>query len=61
VTESVDPQGTPFGEERLRNLLARQRTASLGDCGRALEAELRAWRGGRPLDDDMTWCALEVL
>jgi sigma-B regulation protein RsbU (phosphoserine phosphatase) len=52
VTEALSPAGEPFGEERLRELLAVS-----GDLD-AILARLAAWTG-RELDDDVTLVAAQ--
>lgn len=48
VTEALSPSGEPFGEERLRDLLA-----SSGDLD-AILSRLAEWTGREALDDDVT-------
>jgi phosphoserine phosphatase RsbU/P len=55
VTEALSPAGEPFGEERLRDLLASSPDEILG--------RLAGWTGrrtGEPLDDDVTIVVAEV-
>ncbi|HWM92759.1 MAG TPA: PP2C family protein-serine/threonine phosphatase [Thermoanaerobaculia bacterium] len=62
VTEAVSPAGEPFGDERLRALMA---SSSAGPDGLAdnLLGRLSQWTGrdsGEPCDDDVTLVVAEV-
>lgn len=60
VTEAVSPSGEPFGDERLRELLA----SSPGPLADSLLERLARWTGrgpGESLDDDVTFVAAEIL
>lgn len=58
ITECPDAQGRPFGEQRLRDVLARERAADPNDACRAVRERLREWHGGA-FDDDVTLLVVE--
>ncbi|WP_207101901.1 PP2C family protein-serine/threonine phosphatase [Paracoccus shandongensis] len=57
--EAEAPDGTAFGEDRLRGLVAEHARKDVEALPGAVVAALAAWRGGRPLEDDLTVLALE--
>jgi len=61
ITECEDPTGQAFGEERLCNLLAGNREASLSTTLQSVERELYAWRGSEAegFRDDISMLAIE--
>jgi sigma-B regulation protein RsbU (phosphoserine phosphatase) len=60
VTDCRDGQGTPFGAERLQQVLHRHRDAPLAQAGDALQSALHGWRGGASFEDDFTFLAVEA-
>lgn len=60
VTECRSASGEAFGEDRLRELLAAQRAAPLGDTLQAVARGLSAWRAEPQFEDDVTVLALEM-
>jgi len=54
VTESVDRSGREFGEDRLIDLLSRNRGRTLDEMIPIVIEELRNWTGGGPPHDDIT-------
>ncbi len=52
--EALDPEGEPFGFERLEALLRRKSGASAEELRDALLAEIQTHSGGRSADDDRT-------
>jgi sigma-B regulation protein RsbU (phosphoserine phosphatase) len=57
--EAEDPQGTPFGDLRLRELVARVRNADADGIPNIIINALNDWRGGKALEDDLTVLALK--
>lgn len=57
--EAEDPQGTPFGDLRLRELVARVRSADADGIPNIIINALNDWRGGKALEDDLTVLALK--
>lgn len=57
--EAEAPDGAPFGEDRLRGLVAEHAHKDVEALPGAVVTALAAWRGGRPLEDDLTVLALE--
>lgn len=60
VVDCRDAADGPFGDERLRELLRRDRHADLGTVGEHVQRALREWRGGGAFEDDVTLLALEA-
>lgn len=58
LVELEGPRAAIFGEERLQAFLAGRRDEPLQATCDALLAEVRAFAGGRPLRDDLTFLAL---
>jgi sigma-B regulation protein RsbU (phosphoserine phosphatase) len=54
VTEAMDASGQPFGEERLRTLLAAQAGVGAQEALEAVVEAVEACTSGVPLSDDMT-------
>lgn len=59
AAEAESPDGAPFGEDRLRGLIAAHARKDVQALPGAIVAALADWRGGRPLEDDLTVLALE--
>ncbi|TFY96703.1 PP2C family protein-serine/threonine phosphatase [Ramlibacter humi] len=57
ITECLDPAGEPFGEQRLRDLLAAHARSTPQQACQAVGEALRDWRGGT-FDDDVTLAVL---
>jgi sigma-B regulation protein RsbU (phosphoserine phosphatase) len=57
--EAEDPQGTPFGDLRLRDLVGRVRNMDVAAIPNAIINALNDWRGGNALEDDLTVLALK--
>lgn len=51
ITEALSPAGDEFGEERLVEMIAANRTAASSDLASLLDAAVRAWTGDTPQDD----------
>jgi sigma-B regulation protein RsbU (phosphoserine phosphatase) len=60
VPEALDGENKPFQIQRLLNVLAENRSASLAQSVSALENAVRAWSGGTHLHDDASLAALEI-
>jgi sigma-B regulation protein RsbU (phosphoserine phosphatase) len=60
VVESEDASGEPFGLERLRALLVRERTSGLDGILTRVEEAVRAFRAGAEPADDATMVVLKV-
>jgi len=58
--EALDPEGEPFGFERLEALLRRKSGASAEELRDALLAEIQMHSGGRAADDDRTLIFLTI-
>jgi sigma-B regulation protein RsbU (phosphoserine phosphatase) len=58
ITECSGRDGEAFGDERLRALLARERTAPPGAACQAVRADLRAWHPDA-FEDDVTLLVVE--
>lgn len=58
--EALDPEGEPFGFERLEALLRRKSGASAEELRDALLAEIQTHSGGRAADDDRTLIFLTI-
>lgn len=56
--EAEAPDGAPFGEDRLRGLIAEHAHKDVEALPGAVVTALADWRGGRPLEDDLTVLAL---
>ena len=54
VVECENPFGEPFGLERLRAIVARERRSGLDGLLERLEQAVREFRAGREADDDAT-------
>ena len=59
IPECTGRDGTFFGEQRLRDLLARERAASPAATCAAMGSALHAWRG-ESFEDDVTLLVLEA-
>ena len=59
ITECVDASGAAFGDQRLQQVLARERAASPTQTCAAVGAALHAWHPG-DFDDDVTLLVVEV-
>ena len=57
--EAEDPQGTPFGVQRLQDLVARMKHADADCLPDVIVRALDDWRGGKALEDDLTVVALK--
>ena len=60
LTETLDPSGEPFGEERLSALLTRYRDEPLPALGQRLISEIRRFADGADPYDDMTFLFLRI-
>ncbi len=60
VTETANQNHEAFGNNRLLDTLRRQAETPLEKGMEALLAELRAWRGNRPLEDDISLVAVDA-
>ncbi len=61
IPEALGPGGEAFGEERLRDFLARRASLSAEGIAGALLEEVAAWTGrAAAFDDDLTLVAVEV-
>jgi sigma-B regulation protein RsbU (phosphoserine phosphatase) len=60
VIESENAAGEPFGLERLRTLLVRERTSGLDGILSRVEEAVRAYRDGAEAADDATMVVLRV-
>lgn len=60
LTETANPNQEAFGNARLLETLRRKAAAPLEEGLETLLAELRAWRGDRPFDDDISLVAVEA-
>ncbi len=60
VTESLNPDGEPFGEERLLSFLANTATQTLDRVLDGLLKETRSWRQGGIPGDDVSLLAIEL-
>ncbi|MTE01081.1 SpoIIE family protein phosphatase [Paracoccus sp. YIM 132242] len=56
--EAEGPDDAPFGEDRLRGLVAGHGHEDVEALPGAIVAALAQWRNGRPLEDDLTVLAL---
>jgi sigma-B regulation protein RsbU (phosphoserine phosphatase) len=54
VTESTNPRGEEFGEERLAELVRANRTVGADDLIKVIETRLTEWSAGSPAPDDIT-------
>jgi phosphoserine phosphatase RsbU/P len=63
VYEAHDPEGEPFGEERVRSLVREHRTSPMADLAARILEAVRAFTRGAPPEDDLTLVLLrrEVL
>jgi serine phosphatase RsbU (regulator of sigma subunit) len=61
VAETMDPEREPFGEERLRELIASSRDLSAEAALQRIEAALDEHARGCPRDDDLTLIAIKVV
>lgn len=61
VTEAFNEKDEYFGEERLMEVVVRNRALSAGDLLTALLAEIRQFAGPAPQSDDITIIVLRVL
>ncbi|MCB1200417.1 MAG: SpoIIE family protein phosphatase [Leptospiraceae bacterium] len=60
VSESMDPDGKPFGQQRLTYYLAQQRQESPASLIQNLRSKLRSFRGGNTTnEDDITLIAMK--
>ena len=59
VSESASPEKELFGLQRLSQLLAAERGSTLSDSLEAVQTRLADWRGGRPVEDDVSLLAVE--
>lgn len=59
ATEAVNTQNTPFGLERLRNMVATISDIGTKNMPDTIIKALTDWRGGNTLEDDLTVVALE--
>jgi sigma-B regulation protein RsbU (phosphoserine phosphatase) len=57
--EAEDEHNTAFGVERLRLLIAQNQTADASELPKIIVQDLKKWRGGRALEDDLTVVALK--
>ena len=55
VIESADPSGKQYDRKRLRRLLSGLGSKPLDEVRETVARELETFRGGRPLDDDLTF------
>jgi phosphoserine phosphatase RsbU/P len=60
LTDCRNAADESFGTERMQALLADAGGQPLSHAGEQLHAAVRAWGGGRPLDDDLALLALEA-
>ena len=60
VTDCHDAQDRQFGQGRLQQILQQHRDEPLAVAGDHVHEALRAWRGGQPFEDDITFLALEA-
>ena len=56
--EAEAPDGTAYGEDRLRGLIGAHAHLDVEALPGAIVGALSSWRGGRPLEDDLTVLAL---
>ncbi|MGR3249402.1 MAG: PP2C family protein-serine/threonine phosphatase [Paracoccus sp. (in: a-proteobacteria)] len=56
--EAETPDGIAFGEDRLRRLVAGHSHKDVESLPDAIMSALSQWRGGQPLEDDLTVLAL---
>ena len=60
LTDCRNAADESFGSDRMQALLADASRQPLAQAGEQLHAAVRAWGGGRPLDDDLALLALEA-
>jgi sigma-B regulation protein RsbU (phosphoserine phosphatase) len=58
ITDCAGPGGELFGDDRLRAVLARERSTPPGATGSSVRDALRAWHGGA-FEDDVTLVVVE--
>lgn len=61
VTDAMNPDGRPFGNDRLLQAFERERVQPLRASVQRLVDELREWCGGAPFRDDLSVLAVEAL
>ncbi len=60
VVETFNPSGAMFNMEGLQNLIVNTRMKSLPEIPSLLEAELKRFRKGSPVEDDITFLVAEI-
>lgn len=57
--EAEGEQREPYGDERLRSLISQNHTVDTNELPNIIVQDLKDWRGGRALEDDLTVVALK--
>ena len=60
VTDCTNPQGDPFGEDRLLTYLEKAASRPMDALLSGLDTEMRAWRGAGDFGDDVSLLAIEL-